>query len=757
MAVQHPILLLPSEPRESKRKSGGGQAKEPLVELTTALLNQLGGELNTIRQTVTSAAPLTGLDSIPLVINLRDKALAKSNRPTEFLEKNGLGIEATARAGQIVTQATRRAISTLGAKIENPTSNMEEYAVSTFDSFSLWDPFPRELLAEQNRDLLEAASTTSKPLKMDFFPWLALNSPLTTGQILQDYFEDEGFVLLDEVGSTRRRTGYFRVDAGASIESLRRVLGIRSAMLAPEYSTYGDVRQQSFRAIGQSSTVSLPSPRKAGRAVGVLDSGIAPGVLDPWVEGRESYDLGGDLDATHGTFVAGLIAASRHLNDDNRFPSDSAPVIDAQVLPTGSITEHLLLDRIEEVVERYGSKGPRVWNCSFASQTQLDPMGYSTFAQAMDELSAKHGVLFVQAAGNYVGGPARSWPPTAALTDGIASPAEAINSLAVGSLSHLGGFVAVGSPASYSRRGPSFGGQQKPDLVHWSGDFGSTFGALSGHGIQSVIPGDSLAESVGTSFATPLVSAIAANTWDEIEQSSASSSACPELVKGLLIHAAAVGSPVIDKDHKAYFGAGVPGDSQSILEDSADTFTTVHEVRLTRGVDWFKDPFPVPECLLTDDGKIQAEIVMTVAYAPVIDAGFGDECVRSSVDASFGRMVPSANGFQLSGIVPFEKGSKPHAWEHQRVEMGKWSPIKTYKAKYPQGKQGGDRWALKMSLLERVEGEVKNEQRVFVILTFKGLKSSLPVYQDGLSAIRASSYSSLALRNDNRIRLRADG
>ncbi|WP_354156636.1 S8 family peptidase [Arthrobacter sp. UYCu512] len=712
-----------------------------------------------MQQTVAATAPLTGPDSIPLVINLRDQALAKSNRPTEFLEQSGLGIEATARTGQIVAHASRSALNTLASKIRNPTSKKEIYAVSTFDSFSLWEPFAHEGVGGATltaTEMVEAAAALSKPLKLDFFPWLGLDSPLTTGQRLKDYFEDEGFVLLEEIGSSRRRTGYFHVAEGASGDALQKVLGIRSAMLAPEYSADGDVRQQSFRAISPSSKITLPAPTKTMRAVGVFDSGIAPGALDPWVQSRHSYDVGVELDTTHGTFVAGLITAARQMNADARFPEDSAPVIDAQVLPTVAITEHILLDRIEEVLVHHGADGPRVWNCSFAAIDELNPMGYSTFAQAMDELSASHNVLFVQAAGNYVEAPARVWPPLGGLTDGIASPAEAVNSLVVGSLSHLGGFVPAGSPASYSRRGPSFGGQQKPDVVHWSGDFGPTFGALSGHGIQSIIPGDVLAESVGTSFATPLVSAIAANTWEEIEQSSGSASACPELVKGLLVHAAVVDSPPRDASHRAYYGAGVPTESKVILEDTAETFTTVHEVRLTRGVDWFKDPFPVPACLLTDDGKLQAEIIMTVAYAPVVDAAFGDECVRSSVDASFGRMVPSNGGFQLKGLVPFEKGTEPHAWERQRVEMGKWSPIKTYRAKYPQGTQGGDRWALKLSLLERVEGEVASTQRVFVILTFKGLQPSLPVYQDGLASIRANSYSSLSLRNDPRIRVRGD-
>ncbi|MCC9178538.1 S8 family peptidase [Arthrobacter sp. zg-Y750] len=701
--------------------------------------------------------PLTGVNRIPLVINLRDEALAKSNRPTEFLTRSGLSVEATLRTGEIVTNASQSTLANLADRINTPSTAKEIYAVSTFDSFSLWEPFAHATASGSGQEVVQSAAEDEKPLKLDFFPWLDVESPLVTGQPIRDYLEEEGFELLDAVGSSRRKSAYFRVSPSASASSLLKILGIRSAVLAPDYSAFRDIQQQSFRKVSSSGSVTIGGPTTASRPVGVLDTGVAVGALDPWVTDRETYDLGSDRDELHGTFVAGLIVASREINQNAGFPADTAPIVDGQVLPNGSITEHILLDRITEVVEKHAKNGPRVWNCSFAATTELNPIGYGAFAQAMDELSAKHNVLFVQAAGNYTVPPGRAWPPVGALTDGIASPAEAVHSLAVGSLAHLGGAVPVGSPASYSRRGPSFGGQQKPDVVHWSGDFGGTFGALTGHGIQSVIPGDDLAESVGTSFATPIVSAIAANTWDEIEASSGANAACPELVKGLLVHSAAVASPIRDQSHRAYFGAGVPTESGVILEDTPDSFTTVHEVNMVRGIDWFKDPFPVPACLLTTDGKLKAEIVMTVAYAPVVDAAFGDECVRSSVDASFGRMTSTPTGFQLKGLVPFEKGAQAHAWERDRVQMGKWSPIKTYRKKYPQGTAGGDRWALKLSLLERVEGEVTTSQRVFVILTFKGLSPTLPVYQDGLAAISASNYPSLSLRGQGQIRVQANG
>lgn len=757
MVERAPILLLPGQSNEARRKHGGGGPKVPLVPVTPALLAARKTELERVELLVSAVAPVTG-DSIPLSVKLREKALAKTKRPTDFLASNGVSVRATGRPGQLIAEVDHASLSRLSQAIASPKNAEAEYAVSTVESFDLWHPFlgsASELNGAQDAAVVASAAALQKALRLDLFPWLNLSSPLSTGEILEDHLAAAGFTLIRRIGDETRLSHYFAVDEQTDARALNRILGIRGAVVAPDYAAYQDVEQQSFRLLDPGAAIALSGKPSVERPVGILDSGIAPGVLDPWIAGRYTYDVGKDLDTTHGTFVAGLVAASRELNGDLRFPSDTARFVDAQVLSQGPISEDLLLERIEEVVKDQGADGPRIWNCSFAAVSPLNPVIYSPIAQAMDELSAKYNVLFVQAAGNYVTPPGRIWPPATALADGIASPADAVRSLTVGSLAHKGGTVPHGAPASYSRRGPSFAGQQKPDLVHWSGDF-TSFGMLGGHGVQSIVPGDLLTESVGTSFATPVASAIAGNVWGAIENSDGAHAATPELVKGLLVHAAAVNHPNIDALHRNYYGAGVPSESNEILGNTSDMFTTVHDVKLSRGVNWLRENFPVPDCLLTAEGKLRAEIVMTVAYSPLIDAAFGDECVRTSVEASFGRLIPGKTGLVIDGIVPAEKDSAPHTWESARIAEGKWSPIRTHRKTYPEGHQGGQGWGLKLSLVEREDGELQSEQRVFVILTFRGLEPDLPVYQDGLAAIARLGHSSFALHPTNQLRLDAE-
>lgn len=754
MAQREPILLLPGMPSEARKKHGGGGPKIPLVPVTSALLASMRAELARVERLAGSAAPLTG-DSIPLAIKLRDKALAKTKRPTNFLAGTGISARATGRPGQLIAEASSDSISRLRAAIASPQTVEAKYAVSTVESFDLWHPFLGNGVVQGN-GVVEAAAGLHKPLRLDLFPWLHLTSPLSTGEILEDYLADSGFRLIRRAGDESRLSHYFAVDEHTDAQALTKILGIRGATVAPDYAAFQDLVLQSFRPVEPGASVTLAGDPSVHRPVGVLDSGIAPGVLDPWIAHRYSYDVGADLDTTHGTFVAGLVAASRELNDDaGFFPSDTARLVDAQVLSQGPISEDLLLERIEEVLKDQGEDGPRVWNCSFAAVSPLSPVMYSPIAQAMDELSARYNVLFVQAAGNYVIPPGRSWPPAQSVEDGIASPADAVRSLTVGSLAHKGGVVPHGAPSSYSRRGPSFAGQQKPDIVHWSGDF-TSFGVLDGHGVQSIAPDDVLAESVGTSFATPIASAVAGNVWGAIETSEGASAATPELVKGLLVHAAAIGNPDIDPLHRNYYGAGVPSSSIEILGNTPDTFTTVHDVKLSRGVNWFRENFPVPDCLLTAEGKLRAEIVMTVSYSPLIDPAHGDECVRTSVEASFGRLVRGKTGMNIDGIVPAERDSAPHAWESDRISEGKWSPIRTHRKTYPGGHQGGEGWGLRLSLVEREDGELQSEQRVFVILTFRGLEPDLPVYQDGIDAIARLRHSSFRLSSTNQLRITSD-
>ncbi|MGB3334131.1 MAG: S8 family peptidase [Mycobacterium sp.] len=654
----------------------------------------------------------------------------------------------------MISRATPENARALAQLISTRTTKADTFAISTFDTFRVWDPVIDAIppaVASSADELLESARQSGRTLRIELFPWLSVQSVWNThGTTLADHLAEVGLPIFFIAGTKGRTAVYVDVTEDATEASIQGLIGIRSAVLTPSYGPPRAISPQGFREVSGTLRAEVPNPDGVDALVGVFDSGIAADALDPWVVRRFTYDVGTDLEPTHGTFVAGLVVASRDLNDGrSEFPRDPARLYDGQVLSRNGASEDIIIERVKEVLEQSGPTGPRVWNCSFNNRVHMDPVEYGTLSQEFDLLSAKHGVLFVQSAGNMGGCLRTAWPPdgTAGNTDALATPAESVYSLTVGSLSHLGGITPVGAVASYSRRGPSFGGVQKPEVTHWSGDVDETL-ALSGYGIHSVGPGNVELESVGTSFATPIVSSIAANLWTDLETSNAIDPVTPELVKGLVIHSATVANMPIDDDQRPYYGAGVPRGESAALFDLSHTFTTIHEVELRTGINWEKRPFPMPECLFDADRKIKATVSLTLAYAPIIDAAHGDECIRTCVEPSFGRYKFSNGEEKFEGAMG---GS--HDWERLLVERGKWSPIKTYRKSWKNGKDGKGDWALKLRLTARDSSIEPLTQRVYVIVTVESLDESQPVYQDGLAAVARLHYPSALAVDAGRLRV----
>lgn len=748
-----PFVLLPAQRGEYERKPGGGGAATPIVPVTTALRSSLADQLADVAALAERDYPGAG-QGLPLAITVREEALAKTKRPYAFLAASELAPVAAERRGELVSRATPESARALEHAIRSRQTKADVYAISTFESFRVWDPIEDAFrLNEQQpspQDILDAARAERLPLKVELFPWLSVQS-IWAGRTttLEDYLGEIGLPIRYVAGTRSRTALYLEVTDDVTAEAFRALYGIRSATLTPSYAAPGPILQQSFRVVSRSIPVAVEEPDGIEAAVGVFDSGVEEGVLEPWVAARWTYDLGSDRDTTHGTFVAGLIVAGRALNNNTQsLPNDPALVYDAQVLPNGGITEDLLIERMAEVLDQAGPTGPRVWNCSFNNVQHLDPVEYTTLSQELDLLSREHGILIVQSAGNY-NNLRQVWPPDGSdgPRDAIASPAETVDSLTVGALSHLGGKTPIDAVASYSRRGPSFGGQQKPDLGHYAGDV-SANDQLEGFGIQSVGPNDEVLESVGTSFATPLVSAMAANVWRDLEVSQAVGTVHPALVKGLLVHSATVANKPIEDAHRVYYGAGVPRGESMALFDAPHTFSTIHEVELRTGVNWEKRPFPMPDCLFDDKGKIRAAVSLTVCYSPVIDAAFGEECIRTCVEPSFGHYVDDDGDEKFSGAMG---GS--HDWEKGLVERGKWSPVKTYRKVWKRGVDGSGDWALKLRLTARDSSIEPLVQRTFVIVTVEGLDETQPVRQDGLAAIAELRYPSSLVVDSGRLRV----
>jgi serine protease AprX len=708
---------------------------------------------------------------MPLKIKLRAKALAKSNRPYDLLNSHALPVVAVDRIGELIVAGTAGRIRSLSAGVAAASSKKDLYAISTMESFSAWD-LSRDMFRASDQaeaaSVLDEARRSERLIKITFFPWMSSSlpanqlkaiaapsspTPRTGIEIASTYLAGANLQVRSAQVSSTRPLVYVEPSPSTTVEELAAIPGIRTISIAQVYQSRDDSTPQFYAPIRELEPSEVRAVDDSTPVVGVFDTGVSSNILEPWVVDRVNYDVGAELDQGHGTFVAGLIVDPLGFNNSgDDYPDDSSRIFDAQVMPGAGISEAFLHERVAEVIDSGYAEGIKVWNCSFGSRRTGIP-DYGTFAQELDAISLEKGVLFVVAAGNYTSTPSRGWPPASGVEfeNRISSPSESVRSLTTGARAHRGGIVSAGAPSSYTQRGPNFAAHVKPEVCHWAGDFGPD-GTLSGFGVQSIVPTDHLAESVGTSFAAPVVSTIAANTWQMLELSDAVQTVRPELVKGLLIHSAAVNDSSTEASYRDYYGWGVPRGSSDILGNDPETFTTVHEVVLTPGSNWYKDPFPVPACLLTDENKFQGEVILTLSYAPPIDPAFGAEAVRYEVAGSFGSFKQNSKGvLAFNSITPGEK-APADLWEANQIAEGKWAPTKTYRARYPQGSAGGQ-WALRLSLTERVSNEVQREQLVYAIITFRALDQGRPVYQNGVEAVQRLGYQNREMIQTGRLRV----
>lgn len=762
-----PALFMPYSERELRPRVVTGRTREPLVPVTDELRNELSRSL---RAAAGYAAQAGGTPDAPATVKLRlrPRALAKSNRPYSLLADVELTPIGATTPGELLLPGTATRLQNLSRRVERASSQLDRFNISTIDTIEPWDPIRDAFGVNRREDaeaVLEESAEQHRSLRVTFFPWvsevfgerLASGSTpaITSGrdEALVELFA-ERFGL--EVSAPRLLRGqpvaYIRPDDIPDLEALEAVNGIRTVSLAPEFSSYDmGSSHTAFAAIEKLLPDTLTLPTDGDPVVGILDAGVDSVHLEPAVTGRTMSVAPADADPWHGTFVAGLVMAGAQLNP-SAYPDDVARVHDAHVMPKQSVDELELFERVREAV--LSAPHVKIWNCSFAGIDE-GAREYGTFANQLDELSDEAEVLFVQAAGNYTAS-SRPWPPKEkpVIADRLASPAEALRSITVGARAHLGGFVSAWAPASYTRRGPNFADLTKPDVSHAGGDR-DPIGEIGKFGIFSIIPSDHIAESLGTSFAAPAVSAIAANLWDEIQD--AGSTPTPALVKGLLVHSAfrnTADDPTIDDagTFRQFYGWGTPSASSFILADEPHTLTTVHEVLMTPGSNWYK-PLPVPPPLLNDEGKFAGEVTLTISYAPPVDAGFGAEAIRYDVSGGFGAFRVGDDGVEHFKSLT-QPGASQLSWERQQKADGKWAPVKTHRAVHAQGVAGGD-WALRLELTERVTNEMQLQQRVYVIVTFRSLDASVDIYTPGVQAFNDASIENRELIRSGRIRVSA--
>lgn len=228
----------------------------------------------------------------------------------------------------------------------------------------------------------------------------------------------------------------------------------------------------------------------AGVTVAVLDSGIDAGhpdfagkitTTESFVEGSTTDDIDG-----HGTHVASIIAGSGAASDGKyRGVAPGAKLAVGKVCENGYCDESAVLAGMQWAAEH-----APVVNMSLSAD--YDSPGIDPFEQAVEDLTAAHGTLFVISAGN--GG--------AQGRDTVNSPGTADSALTVGAVDDQDRL------ADFSGRGPRrVDGGIKPDIV--APGVGIVAARAAG-GHEGSPVSDRYTSMNGTSMAAPMVAGAAA-------------------------------------------------------------------------------------------------------------------------------------------------------------------------------------------------------------------------------------------------------
>ena len=324
----------------------------------------------------------------------------------------------------------------------------------------------------------------------------------------------------------------------------------------------------------------------------VVDSGISDQVpgLDSWVVGRISDVAPEYRNTDHGTFVAGLICWGSELNPTlEGIEEDPCALFDLQIMPntdpkkgeTDTLCENELLASLSTALQDHANEF-KVWNLSLGSDAICSLDEFSTLAQELDNLQEAYQVSFVISAGNYSTPPLLDYPrtPNQKEIGRITAPADSVLGITVGSASQVD-YKTNGpkenQPSAFSRHGPGPNHIIKPDLIHYGGSCSTDGSNVAG--VRSVID-SGIAEDLGTSFSTPLVSRMLAQIYHQITPTPT-----PVLARALLTHHSRdprTSQRVPDGDEN-YLGFGLPAAPPYCLECTPHMATLVFDDTLRSG------------------------------------------------------------------------------------------------------------------------------------------------------------------------------
>lgn len=749
-----PIKVVIPKPADSSKREPGGSERKLFGEVDAGRRDDLVRQVEAVSATfLDSFREHPHLRAVACVI-LKPAAIAKTHRPFHLLREATCPIIGAQYFGQLLISVDRTNLEILAetiATFDTPDGIADISSVESIQPYrTACSP---EAVAAMEASLSDGDASLRVLLFSHHDPRIdreledALNETLKT-------FEAEGSLARATALNYAPRMRVYSITGlrPAAVQTVLNFIGTRSLSRFPTYR----VVRSAATAIRALVPHDFPAP-EAGRAypvVGVVDTGTNPDdpYLAPWVVERDTTQVpAGRATSGHGSFVAGLIVNARGLNkNDDRFPESRAQIVDVVGIPDEGITEPELLTIMENVLPKY--QKVRVWNMSLASDEPCANAVFSPIAIAMDRLADEHDKIFVFPAGNFTEPPLPGWPREILHEDDrLAPPGDAVRGVTVAGIAHTmraNSRVKEGDPAPFGRRGPGPSYLPKPDVSHWAGNCDAR-GDYAQTGILSLDGRGQLTEDIGTSYPTPIVSAILANIDHGLLRRGSR-----HLIKALLIQSAILGAYRPRTAHEMHYrGFGIPGDAVAALTCRPWSATLIFELDVVSGIKFTKSPFPIPPCMRRGD-RVSGRIAMTLAYDPILNPEDGSEYCRVNVEASLGSFDVGKDGKrEHRRKIPPEPQNIREMYERFIIENGfKWSPVKIYRRDLRNVK--GEQWRLKVEGFHRVPG-VQVIQPIALVVTLEDPTQKAPVYDQVVELMAGLQWETVDLEIQERIRERS--
>lgn len=515
-------------------------------------------------------------------------------------------------------------------------------------------------------------------------------------------------------------------EAGVAFSTLRQI--------APDHVFFAP---DSWRISALSPAIRVDAPQ-ISTAVAIVDTGVSamcsglagtvfavlpqlpPGAVAPMPD--------------HGTFVASRIEFGDTLEQQLRSgllrplcPLVDVPVlgVDARGVPIGAHEGHLA-SAIDAAIPALPSS-VRVVNLSLGTNSPVTDGNMSLVAQLLDKHAHERDLLIVTTAGNIRELELLADFPTALQSPRcrIDSPGDSLLAVTVGSIAKnvdVGALSRTNELSAFSRRGPGPFGGVKPDVVAHGGNCmrdGTTSASIAPHGLSP--NGQAWVCDFGTSFAAPLISAMAAQLFDAYSFASAN------LVRALLLHFT---KPVlcpdlrIQKEHLV--GLGEP----SLLAALGSTphsaaFLYVGEIVSST---FAYVPFFVPDCLAPHgDGRLR--IRATVAINPPVNPDNHAEYSKARISVALRK--PAEVGHARVGV------------SDDVINSDKWWPLAQLDRAFHRAYSSGE-WELQLRLWTR-DLPAAYRQKFAVVIEVIDDSATSPVYSE-IAAHAGAAYSPIAHR-----------